>query len=608
MLRKAALLLLFAVGTALLCLAAPPAVHHQFAVAGDQFTLDGKPFQILSGDMHYPRVPRQDWHARMKMLRALGLNTLTTYVFWDLHEPRQGVWNFAGNLDLAAYLQAAQDEGLFVILRPGPYVCSEWDLGGLPPWLLADESMKIRSRDPKFLAAAARYIKKVGEIAAPFQVTRGGNVIMVQVENEYGSYGADHDYMRAIQQILRDSGFDVIETTSDGSSASQLAGGTLPDALSVINFSASDDPAAQFASFAKFRTGVPRMVGEFWTGWFDAWGERHHRTRPEVEAKNLDWLLSQGISVNLYMAHGGSTFGPMAGANLDQSYTPDISNYDYDAPIDEAGRVTPKFDALRAVLAKYQHGAKLPDPPEHGRVIALDPLVFHAIAPLEKTLGTMVRSADPVSMEALDQSYGYVLYRHRITASVSGTLEIAAAHDYALVSQRGKLLGVLDRRRNETKLEVQLDPGAPLEILVEAQGRVNFGPHLVDDRKGIVGAVKLNGEELKGWEMYSIPVDRPASGHYKSRKAKGPAYYRATFNLNPLGDTFLDLRGWGKGYVWVNGHNLGRYWGVGPQQSLFCPGVWLKLLNNEIVVLDLDPNAARTLRGSLNAIWATPDK
>jgi beta-galactosidase len=606
MLRKFALLLLSA---ACGCLAAPASAPHQFAVAGDHFTLDGQPFQILSGEMHYPRVPHQYWHARMKMLRALGLNTITTYVFWNLHEPRPGVWDFQGDLDLAAYLQAAKDEGLFVILRPGPYVCSEWDLGGLPAWLLSGEPMKLRSRDPKFLAAAGRYMKKVGEIAAPFQVTHGGNVILVQVENEYGSYGADHDYMRAVQRMIRDAGFDVIETTSDGSSPEQLAGGTLSDALSVINFSASDDPAVQFANFARFRTGVPRMVGEFWTGWFDAWGDVHHRTKAAVEARHLDWLLAQGISVNLYMAHGGSSFGPMAGANLNEGYTPDISSYDYDAPVDEAGRVTPKFEALRAVLAKYQHGAKLPEPPEPGRMIALPELRLQSSAPLEQTLGqTLVHADAPPTMEAMGLSYGYVLYRHPVARAVSGTLEIDAVHDYAVVSQKGRLLGVLDRRRKETKLEVKLVAGAPLEILVEAQGRVNFGPRLGDDYKGIVGKVSLAGEELPGWDMYRIPVDRPAAAPYGPHKPRGAAYYRVKFDLNPLGDTFLDMRGWGKGYVWVNGHNLGRYWGVGPQQSLFCPGVWLKFQDNEIVVLDLDPSGTRKLHGTRDPVWATPDR
>ena len=581
---------------------------HAFAIDGERFLLDGKPLQIRSGELHYPRVPREYWHDRMQKMRALGLNTLTTYVFWDLHEPRPGEFDFTGNLDLGAFLKAAQEEGLFVLLRPGPYVCSEWDLGGLPSWLLANERMKIRSRDPQFLAAVTRYMRKVGEIAAPLQITRGGPVLMVQVENEYGSYGSDHDYMRAIQSSIRDVGFDVPLYTSDGAEESDLKGGTLPDVLAVINFSASDNPEPQFASFAKFRSGVPKMVGEFWTGWFDHWGEIHHLTNPAKEAANLEWLLSHGIGFNLYMVHGGSSWGPMAGANFSDRYEPDISSYDYDAPIDEAGRLTPKFFALREVIRKHlSPGETLPEPPAPLPVVETARLQLKAGAPLARLLGTPIRGDSPQSMEQLGQAYGMVLYRHAMDQAASGKLELNEARDYALISQRGKILGILDRRKKETSLDVSLAAGAPLEILVEAMGRINFGARLVDDRKGIVGSVKLNGAALKGWEMFPLPLDNLHKLKFKTGRAQtGPAFYRAHFDLKPKGDTFFDLRGWGKGYGWVNGHNLGRYWGVGPQQSLYCPAVWLKIADNQIVVLDLDANAARTLQGRVNPVWATP--
>ena len=581
---------------------------HAFAIDGERFLLDGKPLQIRSGELHYPRVPREYWHDRMQKMRALGLNTLTTYVFWDLHEPRPGVFDFTGNLDLGAFLKAAQEEGLFVLLRPGPYVCSEWDLGGLPSWLLANEQMKIRSRDPQFLAAVTRYMRKVGEIAAPLQITRGGPVLMVQVENEYGSYGSDHDYMRAIQTSIRDAGFDVPLYTSDGAEESDLKGGTLPDVLSVINFSASDSPEGQFSSFAKFRTGVPKMVGEFWTGWFDHWGETHHLTNPAKEAANLEWLLSRGISFNLYMVHGGSSPGPMAGANFSDRYEPDISSYDYDAPIDEAGRLTPKFFALREVIRKHlSPDETLPEPPAPLPVVETPRIQFKAGSPLARLLGAPVRGESPKPMEMLGQAYGMVLYRHAVDQAASGKLELNEARDYALVSQGGKLLGILDRRKKETSLDVSLTAGAPLEILVDAMGRVNFGARLVDDRKGIVGSVKLNGQELKGWEMFPLPLENLHKLKFKTGRVQtGPAFYRAHFDLKPMGDTFFDMRGWGKGYVWVNGHNLGRYWGVGPQQSLYCPAVWLKIADNQIIVLDLDANAARTLQGHVNPVWATP--
>jgi beta-galactosidase len=587
-------------------LSAAPA-QHTFGVEGEHFVLDGKPFVIRSGEMHYQRVPHQYWHDRMKKMRALGLNTLTTYVFWNVHEPKPGVWDFAGDHDLGAYLKAAQEEGLFVLLRPGPYVCAEWDLGGLPSWLLANEQMKIRSRDPQFLAAAERYIRKVGEIAAPMQVAKGGPILMVQVENEYGSYGNDHEYTGAILKMLRNAGFEGMLYTADGSEDKMFAGGPLPGILAAINFGASDDPEKEFANFAQFRTGVPKMVGEFWTGWFDHWGENHHKTDPAKEAKNLDWLLSRGIGVNLYMVHGGTSFGPMAGANFSDRYEPDISSYDYDAPIDEAGRLTPKFYALREVFKKYlAAGETLPEPPEALPMVEIPQLEFKTSAPLSQLLGSPLHGQSPAYMESLGQSYGLILYRHPMSKFARGKLEVDEARDYALVSQKGNLLGVLDRRKHETTLNVTLGSAAPLEILVDAGGRVNFGPRLVDDRKGIVGAVKMNGEELKGWDMFPLPLDNLWKLSFHSRPVTGPAFCRANFDLTQVGDTFLDLRGWGKGYVWVNGHNLGRFWGVGPQQSLFCPGVWLKMTANEIIVLDLDSDVARTLQGRTNPVWQTP--
>jgi beta-galactosidase len=597
---------------AALCVFAGAALYaapaeHTFGIEGEHFVLDGKPFVIRSGEMHYQRVPHQYWHDRMKKMRALGLNTLTTYVFWNVHEPKPGVWDFTGDLDLKAYLKAAQEEGLFVLLRPGPYVCAEWDLGGLPAWLLANKEMKIRTKDPQFLAAAERYIKKVGEIATPLQVAKGGPILMVQVENEYGSFGNDHEYTGAILKMLRDAGFDGMLYTADGSEDKMFAGGPLPGILAAINFGASDDPEKEFANFAKFRTGVPKMVGEFWTGWFDHWGENHHRTDAAKEAKNLDWLLSRGIGVNLYMVHGGTTWGPMAGANLDDRYEPDISSYDYDAPIDEAGRLTPKFYALREVFKKYlAAGETLPEPPEAMPMVEIPQLEFKSSAPLTQLLGSPLHGQSPAYMESLGQSYGLILYRHPMSKFVRGKLEVDEARDYALVSQKGNLLGVLDRRKHETTLNVTLGSAAPLEILVDSEGRVNFGPHLVDDRKGIVGAVKMNGEELKGWDMFPLPLDDLWKLKFRSKPATGPAFYRANFDLTQVGDTFLDLRGWGKGYVWVNGHNLGRFWGVGPQQSLFCPGVWLKMTANEIIVLDLDMDVARTLQGRTNPVWQTP--
>ncbi|HTX34000.1 MAG TPA: beta-galactosidase family protein [Bryobacteraceae bacterium] len=578
---------------------------HNFGWKDEHFLLDGKPFLIRSGSMHYPRVPRAYWRDRMRKMKALGLNTLCTYVFWDLHEPHPGQFDFSGNLDLAEYLRIAHGEGLWVLLRPGPYICSEWDFGGLPPWLLADPAITVRSADPKFLSAAGRYLERVGREVRDLQITHGGPILMVQVENEYGSFGSDKAYLGAIRRMIQDAGFDVTLYTSDGSGKTNLAGGTLDGVLSVINFGDTSNPEREFTNFAAFRQNVPRMCGEFWVGWFDHWGERHHTTPPARGAQGLEWMLSRGISANLYMVHGGSSFGFMSGANNGRVYEPDISGYDYDSPLDEAGRPTAKFHALREVLGKYAGGA-LPDLPAPLPMIAIPRFELRESASLAARLGEPLRAPAPVTMEAAGQSYGYILYRKRIGRAFHGPLEVAEVRDYAVVSQGGKVLGTLDRRLHQTRLDIDLAAGEPLDILVENMGRTNFGPLLTSDRKGIAGKVTLDGEEVKDWEIYRLPMDDPARWPFSAKPASGPALHRGVFHLAKIADTFLDLRGWGKGVVWVNGHNLGRYWKIGPQQSLFVPAPWLSAGANQAIVLDLEEGGPRSLAGMTDPVYDTP--
>jgi beta-galactosidase len=572
-----------------------------FSTRGDQFLLDGQPFLVRSGEMHYPRVPRPYWRDRMRKMRAMGLNTLCTYIFWDLHEPQQGRFDFSGNLDIAEYVRSAQAEGLYVLVRPGPYICTEWDFGGLPWWLLATD-MKVRSADPRFLRAAALYMNQVGKQLAPLQIQRGGPILMVQVENEYGSFGQDHDYTGAVRHMIQDAGFDCPLFTSDGSDRSNLAGGTLDGVVSVINFGDGDNPEREFANLASFRQGQPRMNGEFWYGWFDHWGEKHHTSPAARGAANVDWMFSHGISVNLYMAHGGSTFGYMAGANFDRGYQPTISAYDYDAPIDEAGRPNEKFRAIQAVMRKHlSPGEQLPELPPALPTIAIPKFELAESASFPARLPKAAQVGPPMSMEQLGQDFGFVLYRHHPARSAKGTLEIGEVRDFAVV--RGTYL---DRRLHQNKVDVELAPKQPLDILVEAMGRVNFGPELVNDRKGIIGKVTLNGEELKDWEHYSLPLTDPGKWPFARTPVKGPSLYRGTFHLDSVGDTFLDLRGWGKGLVWINGHNLGRYWRIGPQQTLFLPAPWLKQGANEAIVLDLMDGKTRTLVSHTDPIYETP--
>ena len=588
-------------------LAQSPA-RHTFGVQDDHFVLDGQPFIIRSGEMHYPRVPRLYWRDRMKKLRALGLNTLCTYVFWNLHEPQPGRFDFSGNLDLREYLRTAQQEGLWVLLRPGPYICSEWDFGGFPAWLLADPDMHVRTNDPKFLAAAGRYMHRVGEEVAGLEIARGGPILAVQVENEYGSFGKDKVYMEAIRQMIVDAGFAGSLYTADGSGQGQLAGGTLDGVLSVINFGDTANVEREFANFAKFRTGVPRMNGEYWCGWFDHWGEKHHTTNAQKSAAGVEWMFSRGISFNLYMAHGGTSWGYMSGANGGRKYEPDTSAYDYDSPLDEAGRPTAKFHAIRDVIRKHlPSGESLPDlPPSSPATGAIPRFELRDAAAIADHLPTPHKSPNPLPMESVGQSYGFILYRTRLQHAAKGTLQIAGAHDFAVVSSGGKTIGTADRRLNQTQLEIDLPSGAQLDILVANMGRINFGPLLVSDRKGVVGKVTLQGEELTGWEIYPLPLDDAAHWPFSAKLAAGPALYRGTFQLASPADTFLDMRGWGIGVAFVNGHNAGRYWKVGPQQTLFVPAPWLRAGVNTVIVCDLLEGGTRSLQGLTDPVYETP--
>jgi len=577
---------------------------HRLTVEGERFLLDGQPFLIRSGEMHYPRVPRAYWRDRMRRLRALGLNTLTTYVFWNVHEPVPGAFDFSGDLDVATYVRTAQEEGLWVILRPGPYVCTEWDLGGLPSWLLREPGMALRSADPRFLAPSRRYLARLGRELAGLQATRGGPIILVQVENEYGSFGSDKVYLGAIRDQIRAAGFEVPLFTSDGPTDRMLAGGTLDDVLSVVNFAADDDPEEAFATFAKFRRGVPRMVGEFWTGWFDHWGRDHHVVAPEAGARHLDWLLGQGISVNLYMAHGGTTFGFLPGANWDTRYWPDTTGYDYDAPIDEAGRPTPKFEAYRAVFEKHlPRGERLPPVPAALPAIAIPRVELPESAPLAQLLSTPIRSERPLTQEAIGQEFGFTLYRTRVDRSVADVLEVIEVRDYAVVLSGTRVLGTLDRRLRQGSLDVRLAAGDDLGVLVENMGRVNFGPRLLDDRKGITEKVTLGGRELTGFEIFPLSLRDLSGLRFAREPVAGPAFHRGTFDLSTVGDTFLDLRGWGKGVAWVNGRNLGRFWWLGPQRSLYCPAPFLRQGRNEIVVLETDDRGHRTVQGLVTPVY-----
>lgn len=573
-----------------------------FGVDGDRFVLNGKPWVIRSGEMHYARVPREYWRDRMRKLRAMGLNTLCMYSFWNMHEPRPGEYDFTGNLDIGAFIRTAQEEGLWVIVRPGPYSCAEWEFGGYPSWLFKDPSIQVRTTDPRFLEPAGRYLTRLVKEVVPHQITRGGAVIMAQVENEYGSFGKDKVYLNAIRKLLVDAGLEVTLYTSDGSLERMLSGGTLPDLLSVINF--GGDPRPEFANFAKFRKGVPLMCGEYWVGWFDHWGEKHHVGDNKVHLDGLDWMLERNISFNLYMAHGGTSFGPMAGANFDKVYQPDITSYDYDSPIDEAGRPAKKFAAYKAVIQKHLlPGEVIPELPAPIPTLEIRRFELKESAALLSVFEPVLTADRPQTFESLGLDYGFVLYATAVDAPRKGKLRIEGLHDYALVLQGSRILGRLDRRLAEDSLDVELAAGAPLRILVENMGRINFGRELMEDRKGILGSVTLDGEELKGWSMSPYRIEKLKTLPFAAGAHGAPAFWRGRFPLALPVDTYFDTQGWGKGYVWVNSYCLGRHWKIGPQQTLYCPKQFLRRGQNEVVVLDLEDGGTRSLAGVKDPIW-----
>jgi beta-galactosidase len=575
--------------------------QESFSVTKGQFFLNGKPFRIISGELHYPRIPREYWRDRLLKARAMGLNTICTYVFWNAHEPRKGTFDFSGDLDVAAFIRTAHEVGLHVIIRPGPYVCSEWDFGGLPAWLLREPDIRVRCADHDYMEAVRRYLMRLGRELAGLQVGRGGPIILVQVENEYGSYGNDKVYLTELAHMFREAGFTVPFSTSDGSDLSLLEAGALDDAVPLVNF--GEGAEGEFANLARFRTGIPAMCGEYWCGWFTHWGSPHWGSADiGKQSADIEWMLNTGKSFNLYMFHGGTNFGFTAGANFTDRYLSDVTSYDYDAPLDEAGRPREKYFVIRDLIRKYNQGTeKFPDVPASAPAITIPPVVPAEKARLFSNLPTAVGSVQPRSMETFGQNFGLILYRTRLIGPKSGKLVVVEPHDYALVFANGAEVGTIDRHKGETSLTL---PSASqneitLDILVEAMGRVNFGPRLLD-RKGITDRVELAGITLMNWSVYPMPMD-PGFLHGlmfgEPDSAAGPAFYRAAFTLEKTGDAFLDLSRWSKGIVWVNGRNLGRYWSIGPQQKLFLPAPWLKKGKNEIILFDLEGGLPKPIVG-----------
>lgn len=595
------LLLALSFATAL-SLSAQTQPKHRFDVAGDHFELDGKPFQVISGEMHYARIPREYWRARLQMARAMGLNTIATYVFWNVHEPRPGVYDFSGNNDLAAFIRIAQEEGLKVILRAGPYSCAEWEFGGFPAWLLKDPKMStaLRTRDPAFMVPVERWMKRLAKEVGPLQIDNGGPIIATQVENEYGNFSNDHQYMQDMRELFLRAGFTKsMLYTVDPSKA--LANGSIDGVFSGVNFGTGRAKEALGVA-EHLRPGAPLFATEYWPGWFDLWGHPHE-TRPLApQLGDLDYTLSHGGSINIYMVHGGSSFGMMAGASESTgAYRGNVTSYDYDAPIDEAGHPTAKFFAYRDVILKYTHETPLSVPPT-APVITIAPFKLRTTASLASVLPKPIASNTVAPMEQFDQAYGYILYQHRFPEPVHGTLSLEPVHDYAQVYLDGKLIATADRHYPAKPIALDSDKASTLTILVENTGRLNSTKKIRNEWKGLTTAT-LNGRMLEGWQITSLPMaaecHSKAGPYYGACVAAtpsngsmtGPHFAAGTFTLSATGDAFLDVRKLGKGLIWVNGHPLGRFWNIGPQGTLYVPGPWLRKGRNEVVIFDLFPAA-----------------
>ncbi|KRE30374.1 beta-galactosidase family protein [Agromyces sp. Soil535] len=578
----------------------PVTAHSRFAIGTTDFELDGRPHRILAGALHYFRVHPDLWADRIRKARLMGLNTIETYVAWNAHEPRRGDWRADDGLDLGRFLDLVAAEGMHAIVRPGPYICAEWDNGGLPAWLFRDPDVGVRRSEPRYLAAVSEYLRRVYDIVAPRQIDAGGPVILVQIENEYGAYGADKDYLAELVRVTRDAGITVPLTTIDQPTPQMLADGSLPGLHLTASFGSR--AAERFATLREFQPTGPLMCMEFWCGWFDDWGSHHHTTDAAASAAELDALLAAGGSVNVYMFHGGTNFGLTNGANDKGRYAPITTSYDYDAPLDESGHPTAKYWAFRDMIAKYadvpdEVPGERPDAPQLVAPLDVGPALLEVAA----RLGDETRHDRVPTFDELGHDRGIVLFATRLRRGGTGVLTVGEeVRDRAWVLLDGVPVGVLSRDAHERSV-VLTETRGELVILVEDQGRVDYGSR-IGERKGLIGGVALDGVELTDWSVRPVDLDRVpelASHGRAEGLPAGPTLARGELRLDEPADLFLDTLHWGKGLVWVNGFLLGRYWRRGPQRTLIVPAPVTRAGANEVVVLEFEAMAAevRTLAG-----------
>jgi beta-galactosidase len=584
--------------------------NHTFKLGTSEFLLDGQPFQMISGELHPARIPEEYWRHSIKMAKAMGCNTISAYVFWNFHESEEGVYDFTtNNHNLAEFFKVVQEEGMWLILRPGPYVCAEWDLGGIPSYLLRIPDINLRCLDPRYMAAAERFIGKLSEVIKPFMITKGGPILMLQIENEYGSFGNDKKYLQRLKDVWASNGIDIPTFTGDGPTTEMLNAGSLPGSAVGLD---SGKSLADFDLAAKINPGVPVFSSETYPGWLTHWGEKWAKRDSADLLSEVKFLMDNKKSFNFYVIQGGTNFGYTAGANSGgKGYEPDVTSYDYDAPINEQGRPTHMYMALRDLIGSYLPKGKKSFPiPNPFPAIELTSIDMQPFSSVWDNLPQAVNSIQPKTLEAYGQDHGFILYKTELTGQKHGKLIVNDIHDYATVFLNDIYIGKMDRREGINSIDIPAsNVNVPiLEIFVEAMGRLNFGANIID-RKGITDSVTLDGTTLLNWKVYNLPMDRKFIWDLKSsgKSLKKPGvFFRGSFVLsrgegNLYSDTYIDVSNYAKGIVWVNGHNLGHYWNIGPQKRLFCPASFMREGMNEIILFDLHQTESRPLSGEKSA-------
>lgn len=559
----------------------------------DNFYLNGKEFKVISGGIHYFRVAPEYWRDRLEKLKAMGCNTVETYIPWNLHEPKKNQFDFEGILDIKRYIKIAQELGLWVIVRPSPYICAEWEFGGLPAWLIADDSMKLRCNYEPYIKHIKDYYNELFKILTPLQINYGGPIIFMQIENEYGYFGDDKTYLNKLAEMMKENGTVVPLVTSDGPWGDAIESGNVgSDVLSTANFGSKT--LDQFNVLSKHTNGGPLMCMEFWVGWFDNWGRKDHgRSNLEENIQDLEQILKLG-HLNIYMFHGGTNFGFMNGSNYYDELTPTVTSYDYDAVITECGDITPKYNEFKKIISKYNRIEEVKFSTEikkceYGKINVSNKVSLFNVL---EDISVAQFNTNTLSMEKLGQNYGYVLYKSKVKDVENiEKFRLLGANDRAnIFINREHIITRYDKELvQECTLNAKNKEENTIEILVENMGRVNFGPMINHQRKGIDDGVIINGHYHFGWEHYSLPLDNLDKLDFSKEYIEGaPAFYKFKFEVNEIGDTFLDFAGWGKGCAFVNGFNIGRYWKIGPQKTLYIPGPLLKLGENEIILFETE--------------------